>query len=138
MRYAHMTPAETVRYRTMNMRALITALTLATVLALLSSTVHGDYLVVLGSYSSKQIAVRELRELESRDGLAVWVDQNAQRQDIFRVVAGPFATYRGASAAHSKWTEHGVADAWITAAQLRPMLPPLGELAGDSTSGDAR
>lgn len=70
------------------------------------------YSIVLGSYNYRNIAFRELRELESEKNLHIHVLSRKNRQ-YYRIVDGPYRSWRHANDNLKDWNDMGVKDAWI-------------------------
>jgi hypothetical protein len=86
------------------------------------TSLHADYGVVLGSYSQRDIAIRELRELEpSPAPLFIAVAQPAG-DTHYRVIAGPYSRYGDAADALAMWHGRGLTDAWIRQMEIPAQL----------------
>ena len=79
-----------------------------------------DYGVVLGSYAQRDIAIRELRQLQpAPTPLFIAVAQPAGGT-YYRIMAGPYGLYGDASDAQALWQGRGLTDAWVSQLETAP------------------
>ena len=86
------------------------------------ASAQAEYGVVLGSYSQRAIAIRELRELEPSPAPLFIAVAQPQSGTYYRVIAGPYSRYGDAAEALAMWHERGLTDAWIRQIKVSSQL----------------
>ena len=85
----------------------------------LSASAERQYLVVLGSFQERSVAVAEVRKFNAREAdakLAIVVKSLPGGQ-VYRIVEGP-AEIQQANVRLQRWQSLGITDAWLTPGTL--------------------
>ncbi len=82
---------------------------------------HAEYVIVLGSFEHRAIAIEQLQVKrhipDKEERLLILVMQKKQKPNGFRLVAGPYSTFKSAKARLDAWRTVSK-DAWILKRKL--------------------